>query len=201
LGTPKSQERELAELLRWEKTDAGHTWVCRTNLKKDVAQGLLQQPVNRNWPFPLAPWEGMESLLDIADTFLRQEITNGLDHGRYRAQFARDPDSSRHIFQLTPANLLGALFLQLGQAIAGDTEQRPCKECGKWFELVPQDKGRKEFCSDACKAKEYRERKKRAIELRGAGQTPEQIAEATNTEVKTVKRWVGNKTKAKRKGN
>jgi hypothetical protein len=192
------REKDLAELLRWEKSDSGYAWVCRPNPKRDNAPDLPVRIIYRNWGSPSAPWEGIESLPEVANAFLRQEITKGLDHGRYRAQFARDPASDRHLFQITPTNLLGALFLQLGQAIAGDREQRPCKECGKWFELVPQDKGRKEFCSDACKAKEYRERKKRALEMRAQGRTPKQIADEIKTGVETVRGWVG-KAKPKRK--
>jgi hypothetical protein len=141
----------------------------------------------------------MESLGEVAGAFLRQEISKGLDSGfPYNLRFVGDPTNTGGRFQTTPHNLLGTLFLQLGQAIAGNREQRPCKACGNWFELVPHDKGRKEFCSDGCKAKDYRERKKRAIELRVAGNTPKQIAEVIQTDIESVKRWVAS---VKRKGN
>jgi hypothetical protein len=203
--------KELASLLRWEKCDPGYTWVCRPDAMRDDAPGMLPRVVYRNWVRPESgtegteapllgvPWTGMESSDEIADALLRQEISKGLDSCGYRLRLVPDPSGNKTLdrFEVAPQNLLGALYLQLGQTIAGCREQRQCKECMKWFELVPQDKGRKEFCSDACKAKEYRERKKRAGELKDEGKTPKEIAEATNTDLKTIKKWVSTK---KRKG-
>jgi hypothetical protein len=57
----------------------------------------------------------------------------------------------------TPPNLLGAMWLQFAQAVAGEFELYPCDACGKFFQRGPG--GRRAdatTCSDAC-----RQRKKR----------------------------------------
>jgi endogenous inhibitor of DNA gyrase (YacG/DUF329 family) len=75
-----------------------------------------------------------------------------LDDERYK--------TSKSWLQVIPANMLQAIFVQFWQAYTNKKQHRQCKTCDKWFELVPQDKGRREFCSDACKSKDYRNRKK-----------------------------------------
>jgi len=58
-----------------------------------------------------------------------------------------------------PTNLLEAMWLQLGQAIAADKSFRKCRQCGIWFELTPKAaRTDKVFYSGACKAKAYRQR-------------------------------------------
>lgn len=183
----------------WETKEAG------TEANSDLADGtgdVARSAGATPWPAaPRLPWNGMEDMPAVADAFLRQEISKGLGHGYpYRLRFNDDAEGTGTRFEVAPQNLIGALFLQFGRAVAGDKDHRPCKECGKWFELVPQDKGRREFCRAACKVKDYRDRKKRAVELKATGQTPQQIAKATGTELETVKRWVGRKGQTKRKG-
>ena len=61
--------------------------------------------------------------------------------------------------QLMPTNLLEAMWLQFGQAVASDKSFRQCRECGTWFKNSPKTaRSDKIFCSGACKAKAYRER-------------------------------------------
>jgi hypothetical protein len=61
-----------------------------------------------------------------------------------------------------PKNLLGAIWLQFAIAVETKTDFRSCAECQKWFEVTPGT-GRKDkqFCSTACRVKNYRERKTR----------------------------------------
>src|SRR5262249_51113615 len=115
-------------------------------------------------------------------------------------QFAPDPDTGRYMFRLAPGDLVKLLWLQFVRAISSGTRQQRCRECGKWFELLPKHRGRKEFCSTACKLREFRRRQSRAVELKAAGRTVKQIATELDTDIDTVKRWVGGKANRKEKG-
>ena len=71
-------------------------------------------------------------------------------------------------------------------------EYRRCKTCKTWFAVT--DDGRKAdalYCRDACKSRDYRERKAQAQELAEQGKTPREIAEAVATDLATVKKWIG----------
>lgn len=56
----------------------------------------------------------------------------------------------------TPSGLVGALWLQLAQAIDGDATFSRCSVCADWFRPSRSDQ---KFCSPACKQADYRKRK------------------------------------------
>jgi hypothetical protein len=57
-------------------------------------------------------------------------------------------------------NLLGTLWLQFERSIAGMREYRRCLTCGDYMEISHTvTRSDKEYCSDACRAKAYRNRK------------------------------------------
>jgi hypothetical protein len=94
--------------------------------------------------------------------------------------------------------LLGALWLQLAQAIDGNRQPRACRDCGKWFEISAEEDGRSArrlFCSEACKARDYRRRRDSARQMNAEGKSPKRIAQELDTNLETVKKWI-----AKRKG-
>src|SRR5207249_11188065 len=64
---------------------------------------------------------------------------------------------------LVPSSLHRAMWLQFAQAIGGNKSFRRCLECGKWFEVSPKTtRSDREYCSDQCRSKAYRDRKERA---------------------------------------
>lgn len=69
-------------------------------------------------------------------------------------------DNGRLGLYQVPSSLLGAVWLQFAQAIDTRPEYRKCLECRTWF-AVSLDTSRKSrrYCSDACRAKAYRNRK------------------------------------------
>jgi hypothetical protein len=104
-------------------------------------------------------------------------------------------------WKITPLSLLGAMWLQLGDAIAEGKEFRRCRMCDSWF-FVPEGgrTARRVFCSDTCKAKDYRQRRDRAAELKAAGKGVGEIertlsAEGLETDLDTIKKWVGTRGK------
>jgi hypothetical protein len=76
------------------------------------------------------------------------------------------------VLNVVPHDLAGAMWLQLARAIAGNKEYVACKECGRWIEVSHRQADRRtkrrEFCSDACKSKNYRQKKDRAAKEEAA---------------------------------
>jgi hypothetical protein len=72
-----------------------------------------------------------------------------------------DPDTRRPVLFTLPNTLIGALWLQVAQAIDGHKQFRRCEFCRSWFELAP-DKARadKLYCSQACRSSAYRRRER-----------------------------------------
>lgn len=108
------------------------------------------------------------------------------------ARMLWDREEGRLRLHLRPASLLGALWLQLAQAIDGNADYRRCRVCAAWFELRP-DRARtnRAYCSDACRFKAYRRRQARARELRAAGRDLEDIARELDSDIVTIRKWTG----------
>jgi hypothetical protein len=75
----------------------------------------------------------------------------------------KDPLSGSARLCIRPPSLLHALWAQLVVAIDGGGNLGACVQCGKWF-MIEVGKGRsgrsdKQYCSDACRQRAYRERK------------------------------------------
>jgi hypothetical protein len=130
--------------------------------------------------------------------FLVQRWINQHLKGRATPQLRYDPDRGRRVLQIIPESLLSAMWLQFARWIDGDRKFRRCKECGEWFEISTKGDGfrvNREFCSDRCKSKDYRDRKQRAQRLKTTGRAVKDIARELDTDVETIKKWV-----TKRKG-
>ena len=95
---------------------------------------------------------------------------------------------------LEPLTLISAMWLQLALAITGDKEFVACKFCRRLFEISTQQTGyrrHREFCSDSCKTKDYRKRKRTALRLAKAGDRLRDIAAKTSTDSATIRAWIG----------
>jgi hypothetical protein len=103
-----------------------------------------------------------------------------------------DPDKPPR-FSVAPLSLLTAMWLQLALAIAGDKQFVECKHCHRLMEISTEETGfrtHREFCSDSCKTKDYRKRKRTALELAARGASVSTIADRAATNGRTVRRWV-----------
>lgn len=72
-----------------------------------------------------------------------------------RAWLATDKAKGTVSVKIAPKTLLDALWLQLGQSLAGGTEWKECRGCGTWFP-VGGTSGKRSvaaFCSDKCRIK------------------------------------------------
>ena len=98
--------------------------------------------------------------------FLVQRWINDHLKGKAAPHLSYNIDIGKRVLQIIPEDLLAAMWLQFAQAIDGNKEYRACKECGRWFEISHRQADgrtkRREFCSDACKSKDYRTRRDRA---------------------------------------
>ncbi len=91
-----------------------------------------------------------------------------------------------------PLTLLAAMWLQLALAIADDKQFQACKFCRDLFEISTAQTGfrsHREFCSDTCKTKDYRRRKRTALSLLGEGQPFSKVAKQLDTPVETIRNW------------
>jgi hypothetical protein len=72
-----------------------------------------------------------------------------------------DEKQGRPVSKIVPSSLLGALWLQFHQAVAGQKDYRQCAVCQSWFEISPRvNRASRLYCGDACRSQAYRDRKK-----------------------------------------
>jgi hypothetical protein len=114
-------------------------------------------------------------------------VSDGLA-GRVTPRFVQDPRTGRLELQVVPDNLLGALWLQLAEAIGGGKQFRQCAICGGWFEVSGRSDQR--VCTQACRSKAYRARQDRARQLAAEGRGFPAIAKELGSNAKTVRKWV-----------
>jgi hypothetical protein len=92
-----------------------------------------------------------------------------------------------------PLTLIAAMWLQLALAVTGEKQFVACKFCGRMFEISTEDTGfrrHREFCSDSCKTKDYRKRKRTALRLDQEGEQLRDIAAKTGTDIVTIRGWL-----------
>jgi len=99
--------------------------------------------------------------LPTAALFAVEDLINEGLKGRVSAQMGWSNDEGRQVTQLVPDSLIGAMWLQFSMAVSRDIDFEHCLECQSWFEIAPGS-GRpdKSYCSDACRMRAYRKRKK-----------------------------------------
>jgi hypothetical protein len=94
---------------------------------------------------------------------------------------------------LEPLTLVSAMWLQLALAITGEKRFVACKFCRRLFEISTEETGfrsHREFCSDSCKTKDYRKRKRTALRLAAGGKRLREISNESGTDAATVRTWL-----------
>lgn len=113
-----------------------------------------------------------------------------LQHVQGRLSFA---EAGQPRLTLEPLTLIAAMWLQLALAITGEKRFVACKFCRRMFEISTEQTGfrsHREFCTDSCKTKDYRRRKRTALALAASGAQATEIAEKTHTDKATVRGWL-----------
>lgn len=108
------------------------------------------------------------------------------------AKFQLDPPpTGRPHLHVVPSTLLGAMWVQLAEAVSAQREFRQCEGCRQWFTLRPgKDRPTKTHCAPECRSLGYRNRKARAVELSEKGWKPGRIARELKSDVDTVRGWL-----------
>lgn len=89
------------------------------------------------------------------------------------------------------SSLIGAIWLQLALAVDGRKSFRRCKSCGTWIEISKGSaRTTREFCSDACRSRNYRTRRSRAVQLHLQGLNAQEIANSLHTSSDVVIGWI-----------
>jgi hypothetical protein len=170
---------QLREALRLVKTPTA----AEKRADRDAWKRLGEEPPYENRRFRLA-W-----LFNIHLQHVQARFIN-VENNAPRISFA-------------PLTLLAAMWLQLALSVAGDKEFRACKLCRRLFEISTDETGyrkHREFCSDSCKTKDYRKRRRSALRLLEQGKTAAAIAAEIDTDRATVKRWLDGARATARKG-
>jgi hypothetical protein len=197
----------------WEKIDVNDAeFLDRHFGRQDPEGGRRGGWVYRRQPErapAVSSWEFIDNDLAlrarnavIPARFLLHRWINKHLEGQVSPRVLYEPVSGRSVLRYVPGSLLGAMWLQFAQAVDGNKQYHRCKTCGRWFDLsaVKADKKVKSrerlrrmdriFCSDRCKFKDYRERKKKALELHAAGVGRAEIAQQLQTEPATIAKWL-----------
>ena len=111
--------------------------------------------------------------------------------------WGRGPDGGRLRLVLRPASLIGCLWLQAAMALSEQKRFREClgPGCANVIELSLDHRrgGRRtdtQFCSDACRSRDYRWRRKEARALARKGLTPAKIAQKLRSNTERVRAWL-----------
>jgi Putative ATPase subunit of terminase (gpP-like) len=120
-------------------------------------------------------------------------INHSLRQGVVSPQLLWDPERDREELKDVPSSLLGAIYLQLAEAVFGKAPPRPCPVCGRWFDVSPKkNRADRVTCSRTCRTQAYRRRRYRARDLFAEGVSLKKIAKELGTDVETVEKWVTN---------
>lgn len=102
---------------------------------------------------------GPEDIVQAATEFLSRIVNSRLE-GRVSSRVIWDDSREKTLLVHRPTSLLGVMWLQFAEELTGESEYRPCIECGTVFEMVRSDKV---FCSEACQ-KRYGRKKTKNLE-------------------------------------
>jgi hypothetical protein len=166
-----SWKNEIREMHR-----AVSMWdMVRAKNSAGLSRRIIWKPGRQMWCYENDPdqadyWKMIEPVDNlftpgnvlIPASFLVQRWVNKKLDGATSAQVLYDADRARRVLRIIPQNLLGAMWLQFAQTIDGNRQHQGCKHCNRWFEISSEETGfrvNRQFCSDACKSKDYRKRK------------------------------------------
>jgi hypothetical protein len=99
----------------------------------------------------------------------------------------------RPIVRFGYRNLRQFMLAQLAFSVIGGLRFQKCLGCGAWFRLAPHvNRADRATCSDYCRFKLYRLRRRHALELYRNGWKLKSIAKELGSDIAKVKKWVAN---------
>lgn len=108
-------------------------------------------------------WSRQPERIATDSNAMLQEIVNYMLQRDLPLRLLPVPDTNDFMLRLVPDSLVTAMWLQFAQAISSAHEYGQCDVCEKWF-VASEGKGKpkRRYCSDACRVKAQRLRKKLA---------------------------------------
>ena len=126
-----------------------------------------------------------------------QEVINRHLEGRISPRLLWNHERTQLGLYHVPHGLIGALWLQFAQAIAGNKKYHQCKYCGTWIEMsLEASRPTRDYCSNACRFKAYRKRQEDAYRLSQEGIPLKEIAKRLGTDTATAKGWIKKRKEA-----
>lgn len=129
--------------IKTQRSDTNHIakdWVLVKKAENPAMFQAVSEADEKAWP----------------QLLLKQWVDRG---ARGRTDFGVSGNDLKATF--TPNGLIGALWLQMSLAIDGHVDFLQCRECSDWFGISAEEaRPEKRYCSNACRMRAYRKRKK-----------------------------------------
>jgi hypothetical protein len=119
-------------------------------------------------------------------------------HEKATITVARASVASLPAVRIQVDGLLQSLWIQLAVSLVERRDYRRCKMCNKPFEVGTKQGGRtvprdKLFCSDSCRVRWCQSKQRLARKMRSEGAKLRDIANAVDSDMEQVKKWLGEK--------
>jgi hypothetical protein len=150
-----------------------------------------------------------DDLVTPAVVFLQRLVNERLDRMMTSRLLGKPQERELGLYSV-PKDVVGSIWLQFAEAVAGKKEFERCEVCRTWIEKSGRGRSRKDqerkgrsdrlYCSPRCKQEAYRQRKERVLRLHAEGKKPREIAQEVGTTAETAKGWIAQQRK-KEKGD
>jgi hypothetical protein len=158
-ATLRAKRRNRAAVL-----DAAHRLLRSPGWMPEETGRNLPPEGQRQLPFARMVEEFSEEKPEVfAKHVLAVRVGAKLRRLKVGTTVALDEDQGEIRFAIEPRSLLGAIWLHLALGLKAGVEFRPCQVCDRFIEIGLHDTGHRAdrvTCSDACRAKLFRERRK-----------------------------------------
>lgn len=192
----KGDDEALSQRVKWDRLPGTNKMLSVFTF--DGVSGSVTK--GRSWEAAYKPGHlrGVEGeigdSIGAAKSFVQDRINDHFNDLGVHTGLDWDPDLRRSVFSIRPPHLLGSLWVQFALAISGGWKHRRCRHCNKWFEISPEHSGFRSnrlYCQTNCRIREARKRQGLARELTSQGLPPVKIAEQLDTDVATIRGWLG----------
>jgi hypothetical protein len=181
----------LEQIAKALPVDTGHSTPQIEQLIYLLPSDLGNDPTARHYNSDSADRSRPVSIAGRILSAIATQVNRRLQDAEVSPKLLYDRRIGKLIMHVVPDKLLGALWLQFARTIDGEKEHRSCPGCDRWFEVSPgQGRSDKEYCSGACRARAYRERKEQACQMRADGKLPSEIAKDLDVDLSQVRRWL-----------
>src|SRR5262249_7976205 len=104
-------------------------------------------------------WAQLQDNRVLANRWLEEGYNWGMN-GSLTFQVMMDTRTGHARSEIMASSLANAIEVQWGMSVAANVMHRQWTECSTWFAVHPgAGRPEKQFCSDACRMRAYRQRK------------------------------------------